>query len=899
MTEDNNMAAPAQDERGMLMQSSVNQDVKRIARQYGITTVINAGIGGVIMGVLACIVHFLLSGILTGQMAARILALSFLAAFTVGLLAVYLNGRRFMRPIAIMAHYLKSIAAGDLTHDISGQTFGPMDFMKDALDRMGQAVTQVIYLMNVRSRLIEESAVNLSNNAERIRNASSDIAAAISEVVQASQAQAGAIEQISREGQRVRNLLQEIVSGTNRVMEALEAMNETAEANFQVVKEQRGQMEANRRVLEQMNEAIARLTVTSHEIHNIIQLISDIAGQTNLLALNASIEAARSGDEGQGFQVVAQQVRKLAEQTSAAAGEIGSLLSEVEDSIKNVANETMVAGSAVTDQEKAIIDNQKVIEHVTGNFARIIVEMRRVLESIQDASNTADNILAGIEKMARIAVETRDGAEQVMDRAGHQKELMDELYRISGQLKQQVETMSQYAVFFKLPQEVNVDTQIRKKVYDESVLTKVSTQYQMKTMIYSGLAAAILFSPILTFGTGIIKTLGLGLGFEMAVVFAAGGGVIISYINTRNNIARFIKPAGILAEKASALASGDLTVRVEDSDRMGKLEMFRDTFNDMITRIEKFAISVRNSNDSIKSLADKTVEMINQSSDSTRQSAETVARVAEGATNQATEMIGKSEMVKQLAQNADNMARTAAEVSAFTGEARSIVRAGLDSAAYQRKRVEENVGAINRMTSAAEELEVQSEAISKIVKVITEIASETNLLALNAAVEAAKAGDKGRGFAVVAEEVRKLAEQTGSTALGIYDMIEEIRKGTQEVVANMQTARSTLETMVGAVINGEKLLEEIEEQVVPVDEGTRHVAEAVNNIARAMDAISRQIESITTASQQTAASSEEVLASIDQQEHLVENMKGEIERFAGLIENITKRTGRLKMKASA
>lgn len=881
------------------MDTDSNLEIKRLGRQYGISTVIFCFILATIPGALFCLTFYAITGQMKPEWAIRVVLGSAVTGLLVGMGAVYLNNKRFIRPIAVMANYLKGIAAGDLTRDISGLKFGPIDFMKDALDRMANSITQVIYLMKIRSSMVEESAQSISENAQRIRNAASDIAAAIKEVVQASTDQADAIERIALEGKRIRSLLEDVVAGNNRVMESLSIMDKTARANSQIVNEQKGQMEANRSVLIQMSHAIDTLIVTSREIHNIVQLIGDIAGQTNLLALNASIEAARSGEQGQGFQVVAQQVRKLAEQTSSAAGEIGSLLSGVEESIRNVSNETGIASTAVSDQEKAISDNQRVIEDVTGKFEKVIIEMKRVLESIRAASAGADRILVGVENMARTAAETRIEAQNIMAQIENQNQLMDSLYRIAEQLRLQVNELTRQAEYFKVPEMVDLNAERSKLEFDEKTPNLAGREYQLKTMIFAGLAAGLIFGPILTWIGGFAYVIGVPKTAFLAILFSGGGGVVIGYMSTRINIAKFIRPAGILSAKAAVFASGDMTVRIQEDDDMGKLEMFRGIFNDMVARIEEFAVSVSISNKHIRQITDDALETINQAKTITQNSASSVNRLAQGATNQAAEMVNISDMVSNMMQSIDNMSRMAEDVALFTRDARGVVRDGLGNAAYQRRRVEENVVAIDRMANATEELKANSEAISKIVKVITDIASETNLLALNAAVEAARAGEKGRGFAVVAEEVRKLAEQTESTALGIYDMIEEIRKGTEEVVIDMNAARSALENQVGAVINGEKLLEDMDQQVAPVNEQTQQMAEAVSTMAKAMDAIARQIESISTASQQTAASAEEVLASTEQQGQMIDNINREISRFSGLIDKTSRRLSRLKMRASA
>lgn len=338
-----------------------------------------------------------------------------------------------------------------------------------------------------------------------------------------------------------------------------------------------------------------------------------------------------------------------------------------------------------------------------------------------------------------------------------------------------------------------------------------------------------------------------------------------------------------------------MTVRVRENENMGKLSLMRQVFNNMAEKMEELAIGLRNSNKYIMDIAAEMIEKVEQARTATIETTRTVADLSQIMTVHSEEMMQVSERIQQLNQNIEKISVMSEGLASFMDVVQNTTQKSLASAVYQKSEVKDNLEAVKRISDFTGELAANSDAIRKIVKVITDIAEETNLLALNAAVEAAKAGEKGRGFAVVAEEVRKLAEKTRATAAGIYEMIEEVRTGIEEVVQNMVEARGAMESQVEAVINVEKLMEEIAQTVEPVNEGIQKMFRTIESMAGSMDSVAHRTESISTSSQQTAAAAQEILASTEEQEQMVEIIKTETEKFHDLAEDIARVVNQIKV----
>ncbi len=322
---------------------------------------------------------------------------------------------------------------------------------------------------------------------------------------------------------------------------------------------------------------------------------------------------------------------------------------------------------------------------------------------------------------------------------------------------------------------------------------------------------------------------GLGIAIMAGAPVSTGllAGFLILGVVTAAALAGYLRTAifgplvTLQASIRTMYADGDLSRRSPES--AGPVGQTAHAFNELIQSFQGIIGKIIFNSQQVASCAEqltRDARAVASSSDTQRNAAEATAYAVEQMTAG----------VHEIAGNAGQTARNAQE-------ARDLSVRGAEIAGRASAEIERIAQSVAQSATVIASLGERSNAISGIVKVIREIADQTNLLALNAAIEAARAGEQGRGFAVVADEVRKLAERTSTATKEISDMIEAIQ-------AETRTAIHTVEEGSSQAHSGADLARQAAEALQQINIGARETMDAVAAIASAIQTQSGEGERI-------------------------------------------------------
>ena len=326
-----------------------------------------------------------------------LLALVAIIAVIIVVAVTFVMAKRITRPIEVLATQVDRVADGDLT--VQAQVDGQDEIAKLAtgFNKMVHNLRNLIVHVNTNAELVAASSEELTASAQESAQASNQVAGSVTEIAAGAEKQLAAVGQTSRVVEKMTASIQQVGVGAKQAAaKSLQAAAKAKESGTSIDKAitQMGLIE---KTVNTSAEVVANLGERSKEIGQIVDTISGIAGQTNLLALNAAIEAARAGEQGRGFAVVADEVRRLAEQSQEAAKKIAALISEIQgDTDKAVSamdNGTRevnrgtevinVAGSAFREIEELVVQVSKQITEISTAMQQMDTGSQQIVSSVK------------------------------------------------------------------------------------------------------------------------------------------------------------------------------------------------------------------------------------------------------------------------------------------------------------------------------------------------------------------------------------------------------------------------------------------------------------------------------------------------------------------------------------
>jgi len=321
------------------------------------------------------------------------------AGLVIGSLVTVLMVRSISGGISEIVGMIQEIAANNLAIE---------DISVISRDEIGKAGTALNSMKNNLRELIQ----SIARTAEHLASASEEISASAAQLAEGAETQKGQVMQVATAMQEMSATVREVSDNSNRAAEASRHAAQTACDGGKIVEDSLAKMRAITVSVSATAQKVEDLGKSSDQIGRIISVINDIADQTNLLALNAAIEAARAGEQGRGFAVVADEVRKLAERTTLATKEVAQMVERIQSGTKTAVT-AMQSGTKQVEEGVETTsragDSLKQIIQTTEQVGDMITQ---IATAATEQSSATDQVNQNVDQITQLVGEAATGAQQ-------------------------------------------------------------------------------------------------------------------------------------------------------------------------------------------------------------------------------------------------------------------------------------------------------------------------------------------------------------------------------------------------------------------------------------------------------------------------------------------------------
>ena len=371
----------------------------------------------------------------------KVILIIAVAIIAVTFIVLYLFITQVLKPINKLGTLMGEVSQGDLSANIEVKSRDEIGKLAEHFNSMVENMKKIISVVQESSNNVEERSHHLSALAEETSASSVEISNAVNDIAIGATTSSENADKVTEATCQLGNKINDMKIQTNSLHDITTEADQLNVMGQDKMKNLLGSFDHSKHELTNMALAINGLESKVGAIETVMNTISEISAQTNLLALNASIEAARAGEHGKGFAIVAEEVRKLAEQSAKATERVKTTILELQSESQQVANQMTEMqktfhnqGVVVEDTSSLFKNLSNLIENMEGTFTNVIAQIEgivtykdQVVQTIEEMSMTAQSTAAACEEVSASSDEQLTAIQSVAEASEQLNNLSTEL----------------------------------------------------------------------------------------------------------------------------------------------------------------------------------------------------------------------------------------------------------------------------------------------------------------------------------------------------------------------------------------------------------------------------------------------------------------------------------------
>jgi len=342
--------------------------------------------------------------------------------------------RRIVKRIVTVVESMVVIGGGDFTVRSNIKSGDEIQLLSDTQNKMAEDLSTLVLKIREICTELSFSSDTLAATSQETTATTEEISRALNHIADTTTTQARETDKGLNKTMELSSNIQKISSSIGGIISMFNSASILNVKGLKVVELLSKKTEQSNEAAVRVNTAISEMDISSQKISIIMNTITEIASQTNLLSLNASIEAARAGDAGRGFSVVATEIRKLAEQSATAARDISNIINGIQTQSKKAVSEMNITKVVVTDQGKAVEETKEIFGEISNTILNLKNEADKISEMNQAMISEKNNIISVMEEISASAQQNSAATQQISASSEEQVAGMEEVAKTAEKL---------------------------------------------------------------------------------------------------------------------------------------------------------------------------------------------------------------------------------------------------------------------------------------------------------------------------------------------------------------------------------------------------------------------------------------------------------------------------------